>query len=132
MEKRRKCARRRRQHGPGHRISYAPTLTQGHAAWHSLFSHCVLYPPVDMAQYASERSSTFPVLIPIAHFVLSFCCSLPGPELPVFKTLLRTYLLSSAVGENKTQTMREEERLGERDPGPLILYTTSHHPLLHL
>lgn len=59
-----------------------PSLTQEHVALHGLFRDCTLYPPEDMVhQDASERFSASRSLTATAHFVLSFCWALDGPEI---------------------------------------------------
>ena len=125
MEKRRKCVGLRRPHAPRPRTSCVPTLTQGHVALHGLSSHCMLNPPVGTAQHgASERSSTFLSLTTIAHCVLPFCCALPGPEIPGLPGPAGSLppLLHSGRTQGSNKERREQERLTERDPGPLILH----------
>lgn len=93
-----------------------PSLTQEHVALHGLFRGCTLYPPEDMVhQDASERVLASRSLTPTAHFVLSFCWALDGPEilgLPGPAGTLASFLPSSSVGENEAQTKRDENKRG--------------------
>ena len=101
-----------------------PSLSQERVALHGLFNHCTLCPPTDTAQQdASERPPIFLSLVPIAHFVLSFGWAWTGPEIPGLPGPAGTLpsLICSGRKQGSSKERREQERLSERDPGPLIL-----------